>query len=138
MSSNATVAQGTEFHISTQGSPTSFQQVGGLVNVAPVRSNKTVEVTDYSDTHEDWLGVGVAATTLQIVYNFKDGNVGQEEMETALSDGLERECKYVYQGTPDLTYTFTAIVESITDAPNLQGIIVKTAVFKVVTKPVQS
>lgn len=139
MSANATVAQGTEFHVSPAGSPTGFLKVGGLVSIAPVRSNKLVEITDYDDTHEDWIAANVKATSFQAVYNFKDGNVGQEELDAAYVDGAEREFKYVYtSGTPDLTYTFLAIVESITDAPALQGVIQKTAVLKVTSRPVES
>lgn len=126
------VAQGTELHIQNTGSPQSFMKITGLTSINPSRMNLLAEVTNYDDTHVRNIAVGVKDGSLQAVYNGIDGDEGQAELEAALVDGLERTFRWDYtETTPTESRTFTAIVESIADAPGLKGLVVKTAALKV-------
>lgn len=134
-----TTAKGTTFKIENSGSPQSYLTVDGVTSVAPARSNVQSEITDYDSTHEETMTT-LRGTTLQVVYNHKKSDLGQAEMEAALIDGLSRNLQYAYtQDTPaSSTFSFAGIIESITDAPALKGIISKTAVIRVQSPPVVS
>jgi len=132
MSGDATIAKGTELYIENSGSPQSYLKVTGLQSITPARVNLLAETTDYDSAHQEDIFVGVKANTFQAVYNWKDGVLAHEELEAALVDGQRRNFKYIYtSGTPDVSQTFSAIVESIADAVNLKGIVQKTVVLKV-------
>ena len=132
MSGDATIAKGTELYIQNSGSPQSFLKVTGLQSIAPARVNLMAETTDYDSEHQQDIPVGVKANTFQAVYNWKESVEAHDEIEAALVDGAVRTFKYVYTSiNPDESQTFTAFVESITDAPALKGVIQKTVVLKV-------
>lgn len=133
---DATIAQGTELRILGGLSPQNWLKINGIQSLSPTKTNTLTPIHDLSSSHEEDLAT-MQGGTLSLTINVVLDDTAHEELEDAAADGLVRSFQFAYtQDSPHTVYTFTAIISSEADTPNLAGVVQRAYELKLQSRPV--